>query len=73
MSDPVTRRPDGSKHYLARSVRINAEVWDRAKRRAAHEGLSMSRVIYLFIQGYGDHKIDAPRMEPVYDRQDGAA
>ena len=50
----------------ARSVRIETPTWDRATRRASIEGTTISEVIQLFVKGYAEGKINAPRTQVVY-------
>lgn len=50
----------------ARTTRINDAVWDKAKVRAARDGVSMSQMMYTLVEGYSEGKIDLPRMVMVY-------
>lgn len=56
-----------SKYAPTRSIRIDTEVWDRAKRRARSEGVTISRVLSLLTEGYAKGMINLPRIQIVYD------
>lgn len=60
------RRPNGSAPDPVRSVRCSDEMWSAAKRRAESDGVTMSRVLSLIIEGYALGKIDLPRVHIVY-------
>jgi hypothetical protein len=51
----------------ARSVRVADDVWERAKRRATYEGSTISHVTALFVEGYANGLLNAPRVRVVYD------
>lgn len=59
-------RPKGAPPNPVRSVRVDDPTWEKATRRAAFEGVTMSEVLALFIKGYGDGLINAPRTQVVY-------
>jgi len=61
-----TRRPNGSGEFPVRSVRVSDEVWEKAKRRATFEGVTMSRVLAVVVEGYADGYIDLPTVKMVY-------
>lgn len=56
----------GSKYAPARSVRIDDDVWSRARARAKADGVTISEVINRFVEGYAEGRIDAPRLRMVY-------
>jgi len=49
-----------------RSVRVADEPWEKARRRAAHEGITMSRMVALLVEGYGQGLIDLPKVQIVF-------
>ena len=55
-----TRRPNGSKLNPVRSVRCSDAAWDAAKARADAEGVTMSDVLVLIIEGWAAGLIDLP-------------
>jgi hypothetical protein len=68
-----TRRPNGSKAAPARSVRVTDETWERAKRRATYDGVTISHVAALLIEGYAQGVIDPPRTVFTPTRQPSGA
>jgi hypothetical protein len=54
------RKPRGGRYDPARSVRISDEVWEKAKRRAAYEGVTVSHVMALLCQGYAEGRVNMP-------------
>ena len=58
------RRAKGS--MPARSVRISDEVWDRARNRAAYEGVTVSHVIFSLLEGYSKGLLNLPKVEVKY-------
>lgn len=64
----MARRPNGSPEAPVRSVRITDPLWAKAKRRADHEGVTMSEVLASFVQGYADGYIDMPQVKIVYHK-----
>lgn len=56
----------GEKYAPVRSVRVGEPTWKKASKRAEREGLTMSEVIFRFVQGYADGDIAAPQMQMVY-------
>ena len=57
------KRPVGSDPNPVRSVRVPDEVWDVAKERADIEGVTMSYVLSVFIEGYATNAFDLPAIE----------
>lgn len=62
------RRPEGTTADPVRSVRCSDEVWDRAKRRAEHEGVTLSYVVQTMLDGYGRGLVNLPKVVLRYDR-----
>lgn len=52
-----------------RSVRIDDELWNRAKDRAGKEGVTISRATYLLVEGYALGLVNLPRVQLVYSDQ----
>ena len=63
------RRPNGSKTIPPRSIRIPDSEWEMGRRRAEREGLTISRVVTLLVEGYGRGYIDTPRLQKTYGAQ----
>jgi hypothetical protein len=63
-----TRRPAGSRHLPPRSIRASDEVWEKAKRRAMREDLSVSGAVQIFLEAYGNGMINLPKRELRYAR-----
>ena len=61
-----TQRVRNSKQIPVRSVRVADELWGKAQRRAAFENVTMSQVLYAFVEGYAAGMLDLPKMQPVY-------
>jgi len=49
-----------------RSVRVADDLWEKARRRATYEGVTMSQVLYDFVDGYARGLVDRPRVEVVF-------
>lgn len=60
------RRPNGTRPDPVRSVRISDEVWERARRRAVHEGVTMSDVMSTIVHGYAQGLVNLPRVTVSY-------
>lgn len=60
------RRPNGSRTLPVRSLRCSDEVWDAARRRAAYEGVTISHVLNLMVEGYAQGLLDMPRVRVMY-------
>ena len=54
------RRPNGVSHHPTRSIRVDDRTWKHAKRRAEREGMTMSRLVNLLLEGYGEKIVSAP-------------
>ena len=65
-STRTQRRPNGSAPDPVRSVRCSDAKWEAAKRRARHEGVTMSQVLSLIIEGYAQDAIDLPTLSVTY-------
>lgn len=61
-----TRRPNGVKELPVRSARISDEVWEKARIRANYEGITMSNVMSLFVEGYSTGALNLPRITVMY-------
>jgi hypothetical protein len=56
----------GKKEVPVRSVRVDNELWEKARRRATYEGVTMSQVLYEFTKGYADGMLDRPQRQMVF-------
>jgi hypothetical protein len=56
----------GSPEVPVRSVRVDDELWEKAKRRATFEGVTMSQVLWEFTKGYADGGLNRPITQVVY-------
>jgi len=63
-----SRRPNDAGSFPVRSVRVSDEVWEKAKRRANLEGVTMSRVLALVVEGYADGYLNMPTTRMVYEQ-----
>lgn len=54
------------KYAPTRTIRIDDDTWDRAKTRAAEDGLTISSVMARFVTGYAEGKVSAPQTRIVY-------
>ena len=59
------RRPKGS--TPARSVRVSDEAWEKARSRAEYEGVTVSHVAAVLIEGYSKGLINMPKVQVVYE------
>lgn len=60
---PVRKRPAQKGQYApSRSVRIDDDVWEQAKVRAAKDGLKLSGAIQLLVEGYARGIVPLPRV-----------
>lgn len=57
------------KNSPTRSIRIDNETWEAAKRRAESDGVSISRALFLLTQGYSRGMVNLPKVRLVYDKQ----
>jgi hypothetical protein len=60
------RRPNNVGQLQGRSVRVSDEAWEKARRRAQYEGVTMSRMVALIVEGYGAGLIDLPKTTVTY-------
>lgn len=56
------------KYDPPRSVRVSDELWERARRRAIFEGVNISQVVALLVEGYGNGQLDLPEVRKVYGK-----
>lgn len=56
------------KYDPVRSARIDNVTWNKAKRRASYEGVTMSHVMFTLVEGYANGMIDMPRVQKIYQR-----
>lgn len=68
MGARATTKPRGGKYAPTHSVRVEEDIWEKASARAAAEGLTMSNVMHMFIEGYAEGRISAPRVQLVYTK-----
>lgn len=61
----------GKKVYPSQTVRVDPEKWAKARMRAEQDGLTVSRLASMFIEGYADGHIDAPQVRVVYPTTTG--
>lgn len=61
-----TRRPNGSTPHPSRSVRVSDETWNRARRRASFDRVTISHVAAQLIEGYAAGLIDLPKVTKTY-------
>ena len=54
------RRPNGTGAFPVRSVRVADDTWAAAKTRAAGEGVTISHVLSLLVEGYAKGEVDVP-------------
>jgi hypothetical protein len=45
---------------------VSNEVWEKAKRRATYEGVTISHVLALIAEGYAAGLLDLPRVQVTY-------
>jgi len=63
-----TRRPNGSDPVPVYSIRVPRVYWEKAKRRAAYEGITVSAAAAMFVEGYGDGLLDLPKITRTYSQ-----
>lgn len=63
---PIRTRNRQAGGSPTRTTRIGDEVWEKAKKRAESDGVSMSQLMNTLVEGYSEGKIDLPRVELVY-------
>jgi hypothetical protein len=52
----------------ARSVRVSDDAWDKARSRAEYEGVTVSHVAAVLIEGYAKGLINLPKVQVVYEQ-----
>lgn len=52
----------------ARSVRVGDDVWLKAKKRAEFDGVTISHVIYVLLEGYAKGYLNLPQVEVRYSQ-----
>lgn len=62
----TTRRPNGTKADPVRSVRVSDALWEKARRRADMDGVTMSHVLHTIIAGYAEGYVDLPKVRVTY-------
>lgn len=62
-------RPRGGSYDPVRSVRVGETVWEKAKRRAALEGVTMSYVLSEIAEGYAEGSINLPRVTKTFAKE----
>lgn len=67
----MSTTPNNRTSNPTRSIRVPDDVWEKAKRRAASEGVSMSRAAVLIIEGYAGGYLDLPRVTKTYKSTGG--
>lgn len=63
---PIRTRNRQAGGSPTRTTRIGDAVWEKAKKRATRDGVSMSQLMNTLVEGYSEGKIDLPRVELVY-------
>ena len=69
---PVRKQVTQKGQYApSRSVRIDDDVWEHAKIRAAKDGLKLSGAIQLLVEGYARGIVPLPkvRLAPAQDTE----
>jgi hypothetical protein len=57
----------------ARSVRVSDDDWDKARSRAEYEGVTVSHVAAMLIQGYARGLINLPKVQVIYEQPSEAS
>ena len=57
------------KYDPVRTSRISDAVWNKARERAREDSVSMSRMISLLVQGYGERAISLPTVKLVFEEE----
>jgi hypothetical protein len=60
------RKPNGTKSDPGRTFRCSEVMWERAKRRAAVEGTTMSDVARQLVEGYANGALSLPKITKAY-------
>lgn len=66
MSDTRARPRRAKGSMPARSIRIDDETWERARARAAYEGVTISHVTNAFLEGYAKGLLNLPTVQVKY-------
>jgi hypothetical protein len=65
----VTVRPRKIKGAMpARSVRVSDDIWDKARARAEYDGVTVSHVAYLLLEGYAKGLLNLPQVRVIYSQ-----
>lgn len=64
---PYTLR--GRANTASRSIRIDNEVWAKAKARAQYEGITLNYVLTSFVEAYANGIINTPRLTVSFSQQ----
>ena len=59
------KRPD-QRYSRVRSIRVEDEIWEKAQRRAQFEGVAMTHVVGMLIEGYATGQLHLPKVQLVY-------
>lgn len=59
-----------TKPKVPRSFAVDEAVWVKAKARAEKEGMSISRLLNLLVQGYAEGQVPTPRTVTTYSVDD---
>lgn len=62
---PMRRRPAGATENPVRSVRVADELWAQAKARAKQDGVTISYVVQMLVNGYALGEFDLPEIKVV--------
>lgn len=54
------RGRQGDKYAKVRSIRVDDELWNTARRRATEDGRTISSAINLLLQAYGERLLQLP-------------
>lgn len=67
MANPTRpRRPQGA--MPARSIRVSDEAWNKARARAEYEGVTVSHVAAMLIEGYSKGLLNPPQVTVTYQQ-----
>lgn len=75
MAEDTKARPIRTRNRQAggsptRTSRISDPVWTKAQKRAAKDGVSMSQLMNMLVEGYSEGKISLPTVQLVYGDKD---
>lgn len=54
------------KYSRVRSVRVEDDIWEKAQRRAEFDGVAMTHVVGMLIEGYATGQLKLPKVQLVY-------